>query len=203
MSELSPVKMTLRANNHRLMEARRAKGWAQIEFAKYICMSIQKYQEVELMRYVPSHMEMFDIAEALETTVEYLFPETLIDSIKSGVFRQRVKFVEEPEILRLTEPSAQKALSILGGIVEEDAIYELDRRALSITLAELFNCKLKENEREILALRFGLNGGEPMTHEKIGCMYGVSGERIRQIEARALRQLRYRDSSEKLKPFLD
>ena len=62
---------------------------------------------------------------------------------------------------------------------------------LSSTLRKLFeNCRLKPQEIDILVLRFGLNGGKPATLEVTGKRYGITRERVRQIEARALKKIR-------------
>ena len=55
----------------------------------------------------------------------------------------------------------------------------------------------------ILSLRFGLDGGGPRTLEEIGKKFGVTGERIRQIEVKALRKLRHPTRSKKVEPYLD
>ena len=62
---------------------------------------------------------------------------------------------------------------------------------------------LTEREKEVLRLRFGLEDGHPYTLEEVGRRFGVTRERIRQIEAKALRKLRHPSRSKKLKDFLD
>jgi len=62
---------------------------------------------------------------------------------------------------------------------------------------------LSEREREVLHFRFGLEDGRSYTLEEVGKRFGVTRERIRQIEAKALRKLRHPSRSKKLKDFLD
>ena len=62
---------------------------------------------------------------------------------------------------------------------------------------------LKERERQILELRYGLMDGYPRTLEEVGRQYNVSRERIRQIEAKALRKLRHPARRNKLSGFLE
>ena len=62
---------------------------------------------------------------------------------------------------------------------------------------------LDERERRILNFRFGLDGQEPLSLEETGKKIGVTRERIRQIESKALRELRHPNRSNRLRPFLD
>ena len=61
---------------------------------------------------------------------------------------------------------------------------------------------LAERERKVISLRFGLEDGHPRTLEEVGREFGVTRERIRQIEAKALRKLRHPSRSKRLKDFL-
>ena len=62
---------------------------------------------------------------------------------------------------------------------------------------------LTRREAKVLSLRFGLEDGHPRTLEEVGSAFGVTRERIRQIEAKALRKLRHPSRSKKLKDYLD
>ena len=62
---------------------------------------------------------------------------------------------------------------------------------------------LTEREQKVLKLRFGLDDGRPRTLEEVGRQFNVTRERIRQIEAKALRKLRHPSRSKKLKDYLD
>ena len=80
----------------------------------------------------------------------------------------------------------------------EEALRELLKDQLSEVLSEL-----SFRERRVITLRFGLENDRPQTLEEVGKEFNVTRERIRQIEAKALRKLRHPSRSRKLKDYLD
>ncbi len=81
---------------------------------------------------------------------------------------------------------------------DDAASYQLLRERIVEVLSELSN-----RERDVLRMRFGLDDGYPRTLEEVGRHFQVTRERIRQIEAKALRKLRHPSRSRKLKAFLE
>ena len=79
---------------------------------------------------------------------------------------------------------------------------EVAAKVLGETLNEILGT-LTERQRKVLELRFGINDGKERTLEEVGQVFGVTRERIRQIEAKALRKLRHPSRSRKIKDFLD
>ncbi|MDD4036395.1 MAG: RNA polymerase sigma factor RpoD [Bacilli bacterium] len=107
--------------------------------------------------------------------------------------------------ISLETPIGEEEDSHLGDFIpdertmgpEEYATIEMLKEELAGVLRTL-----TEREAKVLILRFGLNDGQPRTLEEVGQIFGVTRERIRQIEAKALRKLRHPSRSKKLKDFL-
>ena len=118
--------------------------------------------------------------------------------------REILRVAQEP--VSLETPIGEEADSHLGDFIpDEDALAPADA-ASQMLLKEALNAVLKTltpREAKVLALRFGLDDGHPKTLEEVGAEFNVTRERIRQIEAKALRKLRHPQRSKKLKDFLD
>ena len=118
--------------------------------------------------------------------------------------REIVKIAQEP--LSLETPIGKEEDSRLGDFIEDkeaDApIKTVASELLREDLAEVL-CTLSPRERDVLRLRFGLEDGRSRTLEEVGKEFNVTRERIRQIEAKALRKLRHPSRSRKLKDYLD
>ncbi len=90
-------------------------------------------------------------------------------------------------------------------IPDDDALAPADAASMSLLKEQLADVlkTLTPREEKVLSLRFGLEDGNPKTLEEVGKEFNVTRERIRQIEAKALRKLRHPSRSKKLKDFLD
>ena len=117
--------------------------------------------------------------------------------------RETRKIAQEP--VSLETPIGEEEDSHLGDFIPDDDIpAPADAAAFSLLkeqLNEVLNT-LNERERDVLRLRFGLVDGKARTLEEVGSQFNVTRERIRQIEAKALRQLRHPSRSKKLKDYL-
>jgi RNA polymerase sigma factor (sigma-70 family) len=108
---------------------------------------------------------------------------------------EALRFAAEP--LSLSEPLREDGDAELGDIVEDrsaESPFEVAATALLPAEIEKLLAPLDERERQILALRFGLDRGEPRTLEEVGEYFNLTRERIRQIEARAMSKLRHPSS---------
>ncbi|AQX53713.1 RNA polymerase sigma factor RpoD [Priestia flexa] len=118
--------------------------------------------------------------------------------------REILKIAQEP--VSLETPIGEEDDSHLGDFIEdqdatspsEHAAYELLKEQLEDVLDTL-----TDREENVLRLRFGLDDGRTRTLEEVGKVFGVTRERIRQIEAKALRKLRHPSRSKRLKDFLE
>ncbi len=118
--------------------------------------------------------------------------------------REILKISQVP--ISLETPIGEEGDLHLGDFIEdrgalapaEAASYQLLKEQIDGVLSTL-----SEREKRVLQLRFGLEDGRSRTLEEVGWEFGVTRERIRQIEANALRKMRYPSRSEKLRDFLE
>ncbi len=131
-----------------------------------------------------------EIAESMEISVSKL--------------REIVKVAQEP--ISLETPIGKEEDSKLGDFIEDK---EAETPASSVTQELLREdiievmAGLSPRERDVLRLRFGLDDGRTRTLEEVGQLFGVTRERIRQIEAKALRKLRHPNRSRRLREYID
>lgn len=118
--------------------------------------------------------------------------------------REILKIAQEP--VSLETPIGEEDDSHLGDFIEDaDAQSPSDHAAYELLKEQLEDVldTLTDREENVLRLRFGLDDGRTRTLEEVGKVFGVTRERIRQIEAKALRKLRHPSRSKHLKDFLD
>ncbi len=117
--------------------------------------------------------------------------------------RKIQRLSQEP--LSLETPVGNEETSNLGDFIEDDSlpvvVDSASRRMLREQMAEILD-GLNERERKVLEMRFGLQDDIPRTLEDVGKEFNVTRERVRQIEAKALRKLRHPLRSRKLRDFL-
>ncbi len=118
--------------------------------------------------------------------------------------REILRVAQEP--VSLETPIGEEEDSHLGDFIpDDDALAPADAASMLLLKEQLEEVlkTLSEREAMVLKLRFGLEDGHPRTLEEVGKTFDVTRERIRQIEAKALRKLRHPSRSKKLKDFLD
>ncbi|MDN5330966.1 MAG: polymerase primary sigma factor [Tepidanaerobacteraceae bacterium] len=133
-------------------------------------------------------------------------PEEIAEEMEMPVekVREIMKIAQEP--VSLETPIGEEEDSHLGDFIpDEEAQAPADAAAYRLLREQLEDVleTLTPREEKVLRLRFGLDDGKPRTLEEVGQVFGVTRERIRQIEAKALRKLRHPSRSKKLKDFLE
>lgn len=133
-------------------------------------------------------------------------PEEIAEEMSMPVdkVREILKIAQEP--VSLETPIGEEEDSQLGDFIEDDAaVVPPDAASFSMLQEQLAKVLegLAERERKVISLRFGLEDGHPRTLEEVGREFGVTRERIRQIESKTLAKLRHPSRSSKLKDYLE
>ena len=132
-------------------------------------------------------------------------PEEVADRLGVPVARVREVLKISRDPVSLDTPIGEEDDSHLGDFIEDDsALSPADSAAFSMLREELSTAleSLTDRERQVVQLRFGLIDGRARTLEEVGKEFNVTRERIRQIEAKALRKLRHPSRSKRLRDFL-
>ncbi len=161
---------------------------------------------------VPVHMveSINKVVRSQRSLLQRLEREPTMAEIASDVD------LEEDRVIEILRIAQQNPLSLDSPIGEEDdtsmadfipdggaAPVELAARKLLVAAVEEVLHELPEREREVVRLRFGLEDGRPRTLEEVGKQFGVTRERIRQIESKTLAKLRHPLRSDRLRDYLD
>ena len=161
------------------------------------------YEEIALKMDMLPPEEVIAIEEAMATG-ELLDP-ALRRRLRAATSKVRdiVRMVQEPMSLEM--PVGTEDSTSLGDFIEDETIPgpadETSRQLLREQMKDILD-SLSPRERHVLRLRFGLDDGQARTLEEVGQKFGVTRERVRQIEAKALRKLRHPLRSRKLKDYL-
>jgi RNA polymerase primary sigma factor len=161
---------------------------------------------------IPVHMveHMNRVTRAKRQMHQELEREPTVEEIAVRVqlepdrVRELLRISQDP--LSLDSPVGEEDESNLGDFIEDSSVDSpadaATRMMLHDAVKEVLG-ELSEREQEIVRLRFGLDGGRAKTLEEVGQEFGVTRERIRQIEAKTLAKLRHPQRSERLREFLE
>src|SRR2546422_1087742 len=161
---------------------------------------------------IPVHMveTINKLIRISRTLLQELGREPTAEEIASAMslpverVREIIKIAQEP--ISLETPIGEEEDSHLGDFIEDqDALAPAEAASFTMLKEQLEDVleTLTPRERKVLKLRFGLDDGRPRTLEEVGREFGVTRERIRQIEAKALRKLRHPSRSKRLKDFIE
>jgi RNA polymerase primary sigma factor len=149
----------------------------------------------------PEDREMIEAAQASGQLLEVGLNRRL--QIAAAKVRRVMRISQEP--MSLETPVGTEENSSLGDFIEDDSLPgpadQASRHLLKEQMEEILK-GLSDRERKVLEMRFGLKDGTARTLEEVGQEFGVTRERIRQIEAKALRKLRHPIRSRKLRDYL-
>ena len=173
------------------METRESLGKTPREMASICGISYDTYLEIEGCKRYPSEKMARKISVSLGSDAEWLFPEALA-SISTTC---AVHKLDAPEFLSL---DSANNLAIEGPLPDDVENRLQEKEIIKSVMAKALTPK----QQKILEMRFGMQSGEEITLEEISKVFGVGKERIRQIEAQALRRLRNPFSANKLKGLL-
>jgi RNA polymerase primary sigma factor len=133
-------------------------------------------------------------------------PEEIGEELELDADRVRQIFRISQETTSLEAPVGEDKESLLGDFIPDEKhltpVEQASRQLLKDHLEEVLDT-LSPREAKVLKYRFGLDGGEQMTLEEVGKVFGVTRERIRQIEAKALRKLRHPARRKELRHYLE
>lgn len=133
-------------------------------------------------------------------------PEEIGEEVELDAERVREIFKIAQETTSLEAPVGEDQESILGDFIPDESqlspVDQASKQLLKDHLDEVLGT-LSEREAKVLKLRFGLEATKQMTLEEVGRVFGVTRERIRQIEAKALRKLKHPSRRKKLQDYLD
>ena len=133
-------------------------------------------------------------------------PEEIGEELEIDADRVREIFKIAQEVTSLEAPVGEDGESMLGDFIPDEGqpspVDQASKQLLKNHLDEVL-ATLSDREARVLKLRFGLEGNKQMTLEEVGKVFGVTRERIRQIEAKALRKLKHPSRRKKLQDYLD
>ncbi len=156
---------------------------------------------LEMDYLLPEDRRAIEEAQAMGQTLEPGLNRRL--GIAAAKVRRVMRISQEP--MSLETPVGSEDNSSLGDFIEDDSLPgpadQASRHLLKEQMSEILS-GLTDRERRVLEMRFGLKDGMARTLEEVGQEFGVTRERIRQIEAKALRKLRHPIRSRKLRDYL-
>ena len=183
------VGIKTRVFNWSLDRAIKSKGWTRAEAAKACGVTLQTLFHWLAFRVYPRENKRMDASIALGVLEETIFPEGI----------EGFRITKQPEPISFGKDEA-----VALGLCSQEA--DPEQIAMQESLPESVQWAmqgLKEREKLVLKLRFGLEGEEPLTLQDAGVILGVTGNRVREIQAKAVRKLRRSlSSSTLLRPYV-
>ena len=172
--------------------------------ARTIRIPVHMYEQLNRLTRIQRQLFQELGREAPEEEIATELTKVTETEVTAERVREMRKVSQEP--VSLETPIGEEEDSHLGDFIEDKAAKKPDEAANSQLLSEQIVATLESlsaREQRVLRLRFGLEDGRQRTLEEVGAEFNVTRERIRQIEAKALRKLRHPSRSRKLRDYLD
>lgn len=182
--------------NAKMRERRKELGLSQKELGELCGVSATAISGLEILKLraptAQTKKLLFLVADALDCDLEYIFPEDYLNAMElrkelAGILPWSGKsliFIREVRLDRLS-PGEE-----ISGLLMPSAEEDVCENILCENIREILD-DLPERERDILKMRFGIGGGETISLREISKIYGITKERVRQIENMALSRLRH------------
>ncbi len=188
------LKMTIK--NYTLEKARKKNNLNQTQLAKILDMSTYRYNLIETCRTYPNDWEIKAITKYTKIKESVLFPQWLLDFSTKWGKEKTTRIIPNTQI----SIASKEILSLPSSSLEE-IIKETDNNITKATFQKVFPKILTKKEQEIIEYRYGLKGNVNYTLEETGRMFGITRERVRQIEAKTIEKLRERKEIQGLNPY--
>jgi len=172
--------------------------------ARTIRIPVHMYEQLNRLTRVQRQLFQELGREATDDEIAKELTKVTESEVTAERVREMRKVSQEP--VSLETPIGEEEDSHLGDFIEDKAAKKPDEAANSQLLSEQIVATLESlslREQRVLRLRFGLEDGRQRTLEEVGAEFNVTRERIRQIEAKALRKLRHPSRARKLRDYLD
>ena len=172
--------------------------------ARTIRIPVHMYEQLNRLTRIQRQLFQELGREATDEEIAIELTKVTETEVTAERVREMRKVSQEP--VSLETPIGEEEDSHLGDFIEDKAAKKPDEAANSQLLSEQIVATLESlsaREQRVLRLRFGLEDGRQRTLEEVGAEFNVTRERIRQIEAKALRKLRHPSRSRKLRDYLD
>ena len=170
--------------NSSMRKVRKSKGVSQKELARRTRLSIARIAEIERLKRVPTYDEADKIADALDSTISDILPQKVYEKIVP-----KIKHLPNEVYFDVVPLSfAEKEMEQLGS--PKGDIERIEKEINMEMVVKKYVGRLQERERRILTLRFGLDGEYSRTLEETGKEFGVTRERIRGLEYKAMKKIR-------------
>ena len=191
------IRAEIRFKNSAFIKALEKNGYDSIaEFSRAVNVSYISLVEYANLRYIFKDIKVkVRIAELLNSDLHVLFDqyEKVVEKNK----KNPRKIAREIPIEKMLSTTSKQVLQLESDYDINDS---LNKDSLKIDINDAIYT-LKDREKDVISMYFGLNGYKEQTLDEIGKEFGLSCERVRQIKEKAIRRLRHRSKSNKLRPY--